>query len=162
VHNHYFLTFIVGLGDLKQTLSSPKHDLAAQASVFHPSSEDIAFVGYSNGVIVQWDLKTGKPAAQFPLHHQVVHSIDISDDGVLLASGSQDSFLRLWNLKTGTAMAKVKFDHEVQAVHFVDDRIYVGVSNEGLAIVNAKSGEKLSKSCKHTGHVFSVSVWKGI
>jgi len=59
------------------------------------------YVGYSNGRVGVWNIATGvlerlifEPGQQAP-----VYSLEISGDGLYLATGDQDGVLRIWTLK---------------------------------------------------------------
>ena len=52
-------------------------------------------------------------------HHDCVNSVAFNPNGSLLASGSNDKTIKLWNLETKTKIATLKgHDHWVNSVAF--------------------------------------------
>ena len=56
--------------------------------------------GYSNNLKV-WDIDQGEEIMNLKGHDHDVNTVSISLDKNYLASGSADSTIRLWNLRTG-------------------------------------------------------------
>jgi transcription initiation factor TFIID subunit 5 len=48
-----------------------------------------------------WDLGSGKKIAKFHGHRDAVNSVSFSGEGSLVASGSQDHTVRLWDTHIG-------------------------------------------------------------
>jgi len=53
-----------------------------------------------------WDVASGKKLAILNGHTDLVRSLAFSPDGKLLASGSSDGTVKLWNVKVGIEPAK--------------------------------------------------------
>lgn len=57
--------------------------------------------GSEDGVLMVWDLETGKKPLTLKAHSKLVTAIAISPDNKQVISGSEDGTLRVWDLTTG-------------------------------------------------------------
>jgi WD40 repeat protein len=71
-------------------------------------------------------------------HTDRVYGLDFSSDGRLLASGSWDGTIRLWDVETWQQIGLVNHDEQLQ-VFFVPDDAHVASANG--TIVDVASGE---------------------
>ncbi|KAB2620248.1 transcription initiation factor TFIID subunit 5 [Pyrus ussuriensis x Pyrus communis] len=60
------------------------------------------FIGYRNGAIMMWDLSSGRCVTLLTGHTSCVWTLDFSGDGSLLASGSADCTVKLWDVTANT------------------------------------------------------------
>ena len=130
-------------------------DLAARRSVvqFDPQSDDplaaqpfnpVGHLLSSDGTryylptgdfrIRVWDFKRGgKPIQVLTGHEYHVETPELSHDGKLLASGSNDRTLRLWDTETGKLLVTVKNESQTFAPVFSsDDKYLAAVSMRAL------------------------------
>ena len=66
--------------------------------------KDTVAVGLSSGDIIALDAITGTRRSAFSEHTDGVTSLVFSPDGTLLASGSKDNTIKLWDIQTGGAI----------------------------------------------------------
>jgi WD40 repeat protein len=107
------------------------------------------YFGDDAGVIRMLDLADAKAVPQ-PLaerHEGAVNSIALSPDGALLASGSTDKALCLWDAHTGDLLRRVPkaHRHEVTAVQFADRNHVVTAGRDGVLVVWEIDGKSVVK-----------------
>ena len=91
---------------------------------FNPDGRLLASAGSSfDDTIRLWDMtKGGTELAVLTGHTEAIYSIDFSPDGSLLASGSRDNSLRVWDVKTGKELFfSLNHNREVHSVAFSPD-----------------------------------------
>jgi WD40 repeat protein len=69
-------------------------------------------------------------------HDEVVWRVAISPDGKILASGSGDDTVRLWNVESGELLQTLPHPNCIAAVTFspVDNRLVVGCDDSHIYI----------------------------
>ncbi|KAI6148575.1 WD40-repeat-containing domain protein [Pisolithus tinctorius] len=80
----------------KQTLTGHK-DCVLAVSTLQVGREQRLASASRDGTVRLWDLKTGMPYFMIQGHTNTVTSVDLCTDGMLLASGSGDREVRIWN-----------------------------------------------------------------
>jgi WD40 repeat protein len=87
--------------------------------------------------------------------------VAVSPDGTVIASGSTDHKLRLWNADTGVLERTIDLagNGPVWSVAFNPDgtRIAVGGQDGILQVVNAQSGEQVGTLMQHPSWVSSTA-----
>ena len=66
--------------------------------ILRSPQKDVFAVGYADGSIRLWGCSTGSVIATFNGHKKAVTSLAFDDEGVMLASGSQDTDLIVWDV----------------------------------------------------------------
>jgi WD domain, G-beta repeat len=74
------------------------HQQAVDAISFHPDRPNLLFSSGKDGLIKSWQVDKEKELISIDSHQRKVTSIAISNDGKLLASGSSDRTIKIWNL----------------------------------------------------------------
>jgi WD40 repeat protein len=84
----------------------------------------------------------------FEGHEQIVQSVTFSPDGLLLASGSDDKTIRLWEMASGKQLAVIR-GHEtgIQVLSFSRDSAWLssGDANGEVRLWDATTGKSIGK-----------------
>ncbi|OAX33242.1 WD40 repeat-like protein [Rhizopogon vinicolor AM-OR11-026] len=79
-----------------------------------------------HAVIRSWDTSTLKPASNpWTGHDKIIYHIILNPTGTLLASASHDHTVRLWQLSTGTEVARYEHSNYVFRVAFSVDGCFI-------------------------------------
>jgi len=111
---------------------------------FSPDGKLIA--ASDDNTICVWDVSTGL-IRTLPGHSEAVWALAFSPDHRILASGSVDRTIRLWDLETGSLLATLNgHDRQVYAVDFSPDgRVLASGSNDKTvkiwAVVQSSTGQ---------------------
>ena len=131
---------------------------------FSPNGQMIAGGINESEVICIWDAMTGenlrsmKENAPNALHW--VNTVAFSPDSKILASGSEDGNLYLWDVETGRKLKTLTEDAKnIFSVAFSSDRKTLASGNAGntIRLWDIATGEKLKTLIGHTNWVFSVA-----
>jgi WD domain, G-beta repeat len=130
------------------------------------SARSVAFdaagrVLFSGGDKIKvWDVRTGERLCTLG-HTSAVHCIAVSGDGQLLASGSSDGKIKLWNLETGTLVRSLT-GHQgaVQALAISPDgRQLISASQDAkLGIWDLEQGQLIAMVSAHTEAITSLAM----
>ena len=106
-----------------------------------------------------YDAHTGEELNLFTGHTEVVTSMAFSPDGQMLASGSWDSTIILWDVSTGDLLRTLTGHTSVVSVSFSPDgqTLASGSSDNTLLLWDVGTGETLRTLTGHTDRVNSVS-----
>jgi eukaryotic-like serine/threonine-protein kinase len=110
------------------------------ALVFSPDGRWIATaqgMGDTEYAIQLWETATGKPVGAFTGHKQSIASIAFSPDGKTLASSSEDSTLKFWNMATQQELLNIRrLGGPVRGLMFSPDgQLLVGRGHSSESIV---------------------------
>lgn len=141
----------------------------ANSVAFSPSGK-ILVSGHDNGSIVVWDTATGKKLAalggyQTPMFPSgspsqgAINSVAFSPDGKLLASGSRDSEINIWDTATWQKLRTLKgIDKAVNSVVFnPDGKILASAGNDAaISLFDVETWEKKRELRGHSDLINSV------
>ncbi|KAJ3337036.1 POC1 centriolar protein A, partial [Entophlyctis luteolus] len=106
------------------------------------------------------DLTWGPLVSSMFGHSDPVTSVAFNHDGSLIASGSRDKTVRVWNPLSGALVSELKgHSHHVNSVAFNHDGslIATGCADETVRVWNPLSGALVSELKGHSHHVNSVA-----
>ena len=89
-----------------------------------------------------------------------LRSVAFSPDGSLLATGSRDDAVRVYDIDKGTSVAKWKFERRVESVVFSRDGRYIaaGSRDTRAAVFDLRTKERVSPWLEHSGEVHMVAL----
>jgi WD40 repeat protein len=122
----------------------------------HPNSRLAAFPRYRarhepHGVQL-WDLEEGNRLKVIEGHTKPVCSVAFSPSGELLASGSEDSQVKLWDLASGKELQSMKHPAIPRVLDFHPDGTALAVAAGGTVVVwKLPSGKRLQAMTGHLG-----------
>lgn len=123
----------------------------AFASTIHGGLWAVGTVGGGIYSIELWDAEKGERLRELYGHAAAIRSLQFSDDGKALVSGSSDHTIRVWDVATGkSSFTDVGHQHIVRGVCFADDATLVSVGNDGRCrIWDVASAVELRSSAQH-------------
>ncbi len=126
---------------------------------FSPDGEDIDFTAGDNAAKV-WDATASGEVYTLKANDAPVVSVDYSPNGKLIASGSTDGAVRIWDLGSGRERWVRTNNAAVRSVAFFPDgrRMVTGGRDQTATVWEVASGKELFRLEGHTDRLFSVAV----
>lgn len=123
----------VAFSPTEPILASGSYDRTIRLWPYNRSTITISFGGIGGALDV---IRTG--------HSRVVSSIAMSPDGKMIASGSNDTTVRLWNVKTGEHLHTfAEGNRGVRSVAFSPDGETLASSSDAVRLWNVNTGRLL-------------------
>ena len=117
--------------------------------------------GLESGNIITLDGTTGSQGTTLSSHTDWVRCLNFSSDGMLLASGSDDTTVKLWEVQTG-GVIKTFHGHTswVYSVSILTDGMSLlsGSDDTTIKLWDVQTGEVIKTFHGHTGWVYSISI----
>lgn len=82
---------------------------------------DLLFSVAKDKIVCVWFAANGERLGTYSGHQGAIWTVDVSPNTVLLATGSADNSVRLWNIKTGECVKVWEFPTAVKRVEFSPD-----------------------------------------
>lgn len=115
------------------------------------SDGDLLFSVSKDKIVCAWWSANGERLGTYSGHQGAVWTVDVSPNTILLATGSADNTVRLWNIKTGECVKVWEFPTAVKRVAFSPDgsRLLAVTEkrmgfNGTIAVIDIAYGENLS------------------
>jgi eukaryotic-like serine/threonine-protein kinase len=99
----------------------------------------------SSPIVKVYETETGKEILTLSGHLKRIRAVDVSPDGKIIATGSQDGTVRIWNAETGEELRK--FDFATKSTEIND-------------VTFSKTGEKLAVVGFETLSVLDTKNWR--
>ena len=118
--------------------------------------------GGQSGLVVVWDVKTGKRVFEIGKEYDVVLAADISPDHGMVALGGPSKVVRVYNTADGQLQTELKKHTEwITAIEFSPDGVLLatGDRNNGLVVWEAQTGREFFDLRGHTAAITDVS-WR--
>jgi WD40 repeat protein len=147
-----------------------EHTSEVRSVAFAPDGQTVASGGVDQTIII-WDIETGgsittlgpdnpDTTEEQEGHASAVYSVVFSPDGTILASGSGDNTILLWNVNTGELVVDPLIGHEswIMSLAFSPDgRILAsGSADEHIHFWSPTSGESFGTFTGHRDYVRSL------
>jgi WD40 repeat protein len=128
--------------------------------VFSPDGRWLA-AGEENAdkMICIWDLQTRKPIQFLRGHRGTIFSLAVSTDGKLLASGSEDGTIRLWDTRTWKEVGLLKHESNVYGLAFSPDgtRLAAGCGDSVIRLWDVATRQDVAELHGHSDYVYTLS-----
>jgi WD40 repeat protein len=162
------------LSPIRNTLSFIGHGNWVWGIAYSPDGKILAS-GSSDRTVKLWDISTGNCLTTLQGHTDIVHTVAFSpipltspflrgtgggsQGGVILASGSADRTVRIWNITTGDCR-QILTGHksQISAVAFSPDGLYLAsCDGQSIKIWDITTGECHQTICKYLTFVWSIA-----
>jgi WD40 repeat protein len=127
---------------------------------FSPDGNTLVTVGDDNGNLVRvWEVRTRKLVRELTGHRGTCYSVSFTPDGGLLASASNDGFVRLWDTKSWACVGEMRNGTTVYSVGFTTDGklLAVACADNVIRIWDVAQRQELAELSGHTEYVHALA-----
>lgn len=130
------------IGECKYTMENAHGDWVSCVR-FSPSETVSTAVSAGWDKLVKvWDLSQGGQSKALAGHTGVLHTVTVSPDGSLCASGGKDGVAMLWDLVEGKLLYTLPADSEIHSLTFSPNRYWLcAATQNGVKIWDLESKE---------------------
>lgn len=140
------------------------HRGAVSAVTFTPDGSRVISAGERDQEIKTWDSETGRELAALRGHTYDVSAIAVSPDSTRVASASADYTCRIWDVRTGQSLRKLKgtYAESFRNIVITPDGRFVaasgGVIDRYVKVWSVKRGRRRWTFWRHRGEVEVLTV----
>jgi WD40 repeat protein len=109
----------------------------------HPAGKHLAFATLEQSIGL-WDFASQQLIDEFLGHDAPVTALAYSPDGKVLASGSEDRTLRIWN-EGGEEIAQIELDSQITSLTFSADGVFLYTGNANTTCSRLNIADLLPK-----------------
>ena len=142
----FIISFIFAISiqaaDKPKLIVQNGHTQGIKSVAISPDNKILASCGE---VIKLWDIESGKEINTLSGHSKAVTGLAFNKKGTLLASGSWDGYLILWNVKDGSVRKKINIKSTAFNIFFNEkEDIIISNGNANLRLWNIQSGKEIT------------------
>ena len=105
-------------------------------------TEDVFVSGGQDNIIRLWNVKDDTCKATMNTHHDWVKSLAISPSGCLMASGSFDNTVKIYDCNSISCTMTIALEGRVHCLAFlIDDVLLFGIESDSVKSINTQTGE---------------------
>ncbi len=126
---------------------------------FSPCGTWLVAAGDSSRTAQVWEVATRKEVAVLTGHTDAVYCAAFSPDGKVLATGSDDGTVRLWNTADWTPLGTLRHGVKVHGVAFTPDgiRLACGCADNTVRLWDVARRREVAELRGHTDYVHSLA-----
>lgn len=138
------------LGHCKYTITDEGHNGWVSCVRFSPSTATPIIVsGGWDKVVKVWNLSNCKLKTNLIGHNGPVHTVTVSPDGSLCASGGKDGTAMLWDLNEGKHLYQLEGNNHINALCFSPNRYWLcAATNDGIKVWDLESKQPVDDLLK--------------
>jgi WD40 repeat protein len=136
------------------------HKDAIRDVIFSPRGEWLASAGDMHDPVVRiWNVADQTQTRVLSGHKDVVYALAVNRDGSLLASGSHDGTVRLWDTASWTELALLKHGSNTYGLAFSPDgtRLVSGCSDNSIRVWDVQRHAEVAELRGHHAYVHSLA-----
>lgn len=150
-------------GQIKAKITTKNEDDIVLRFVLSPDDKLIV-IAYHSGLIMKYNLVDDTIEREFKSIHQAPISIlKINQSGTLLATGSSDGTIKLWNLKNHYCSRNLKgVNGVISCIEFLQDQdselLFCSAGDNDIHIFDIESSKRLAKLSVHCSTITDMKI----